>query len=134
MRISLFNKHLLTAFVSLCHATLLFAQDGHIKGKITNGHENLPAATVSVGSKTMITNIDGEFSLSIKAGRYQLTISYTGYNETVDSIVVEGGITQKLNYTLSPSEQLGEVVVLGSRSINQRSNLTSPVPIDVITS
>ena len=129
-----FNKKLLTALLGLLQATFLFAQDGHIKGKVTNGNENLPAATVSLGDKTMLTNIDGEFSFSVKAGSYQLTISHAGYKKIEESISIEAGITQKLNYTLSPAEQMGEVVVLGSRSVIQRSNLTTPVPIDVISS
>ena len=66
MNNALFNKQLLTAFVSLLQASLIYAQDGQVKGKITNGHENLPAATVSLGNKTMITNIDGEFYFSLK--------------------------------------------------------------------
>jgi hypothetical protein len=74
---SLFNK-LLAAFLSLWQASLISAQDGHIKGRITNGLENLPAATVTFGGKTMITNIDGEFSISLKTGTYQLTISHAG--------------------------------------------------------
>ena len=134
MRKALFNKHLLTAFLSLLQASLIYAQDGQVKGKITNGYENLPAATVSLGSKTMVTNIDGEFSFSLKAGTYLLTISHTGYNKIEDSISIESGITKKLNYSLNSAGQMGEVVVLGSRSALQRSYLSAPVPIDVISS
>src|SRR6187402_2266233 len=134
MRNTFFAKYLLTALLSLCQATLIFAQDGHVKGKITNGHENLLEATVSVGNKTMTTNIDGEFFLTIKAGRYLLIISHAGYKKIEDSISIEPGTIQKLNYALSAAEQMGEVVVLGSRSMTQRSNLASPVPLDVITS
>jgi uncharacterized membrane protein len=57
-----------------------------VKGKIANGHENLPAATVSLGNKTMISNIDGEFFFSLKAGTYQLTISHAGFKRIEDSI------------------------------------------------
>jgi iron complex outermembrane recepter protein len=134
MRNAFFAKYLLTALLSLCQATLIFAQDGHVKGKITNGHENLLEATVTVGNKTMVTNIDGEFFLTIKAGRYQLIITHAGYKKIEDSISIVAGNTQKLNYTLRPAEQMGEIVVLGSRSMIQRSNLASPVPSDVITS
>ena len=120
--------------MGLWQAAFLFAQDSHIKGRVTNGSENLPAATVSLGDKTMLTNIDGEFSFSVKAGSYSLIITHTGYKKIEESLSIETGITQKVNYTLSPSDQMGEVVVLGSRSIAQRSNLTTPVPIDVISS
>ena len=129
-----FNKKLLTAILGLLQAAFLFAQDGHIKGRVTNGSENLPGATVSLGDKTMLTNIDGEFSFTVKAGSYSLIITHTGYKKIEESLSIEAGITQKVNYTLSPADQMGEVVVLGSRSVAQRSNLTSPVPIDVISS
>jgi len=134
MRDVSFYKKLLTTLLGLWQAAFLLAQDGHIKGNLTNGNENLFAATVVLGDKTVLTNLNGEFLFSVRPGVYSLIITHAGYKKIEESILVEAGITQILNYVLSPIEQLGEVVVLGSRSIVQRSNLNTPVPVDVFSS
>jgi iron complex outermembrane receptor protein len=134
MRNLLFNKRLLTALMGLWQVSFLFAQDGYIKGKITNGNENLPAATVSLGTKTILSNSKGEFSFSAEAGSYTLVITHAGYKKIEEPVSVKAGITQILNYILSPAEQMGQVVVLGSRSVIQHSNLNTPVPVDVFSS
>src|SRR5215203_1547355 len=127
MRDVSFNKKLLATLLGLWQAAFLLAQDGHIKGNLTNGNENLFAATVVLGDKTVLTNLNGEFLFSVRPGVYSLIITHAGYKKIEESILVEAGITQILNYVLSPVEQLGEVVVLGSRSMIQRSNLNTPV-------
>jgi len=44
------------------------------------------------------------------------------------------GLHQKFEFDMIPVEQLGEVVVLGSRSLVHRSNLNTRVPVDAISS
>jgi hypothetical protein len=44
-------KKVLTAAVCLLQASLLLAQDGYVKGKISNGSDYLPAATLRIGIK-----------------------------------------------------------------------------------
>lgn len=134
LRKASFNKKLLTAFLGLWQAAFVFAQDGYIKGKVTGANENLPAATVSLGKKTVLANKNGEFSFSVREGNYALIITHAGYKQIEESVLVKTGITQILNYVLTPIEQMGEVVMLGSRSIIQRTNLNTPVPIDVFSS
>jgi iron complex outermembrane receptor protein len=110
------------------------AQDGIIKGKVVGKErEVLQAATVSAGKKTVLTNNDGEFSFSIKPGTYTLTISYTGYQTIWQEVKVKANETIELNFILVAGEQMNEVRILGSRSMIQRSNMNTPVPVDVIS-
>ena len=110
------------------------AQDGILKGKIKDKDEVLQAATVSVGKKTVLTNEAGEFSISILPGTYELTITHVGYQKIAQSISVNSGQIQSLDFIMTKNELMGEVVVLGSRSVIQRSFLNTSVPVDRITS
>ncbi|MBD0284586.1 MAG: TonB-dependent receptor [Flavisolibacter sp.] len=128
------NKSILVALLSLLQATSLLAQEGHIKGRVHNGSEDLPAATVSLGNKAVLTDNNGKFLISASPGVYTLIITYTGYKKIEQVIKIEAGKTQMLDFIMTPVEQLGEIVVLGSRSVVQRSNLYTPVPVDVFSS
>jgi iron complex outermembrane receptor protein len=70
----------------------------------------------------------------MKAGAYTLTITHAGYKKIEKTVSVRANATQVLNYILAPTEQMGEVVVLGSRSVILHSNLSTPVPVDVYSS
>ena len=110
------------------------AQNGIIKGTVKYGNEVLQAATVSLGNKATLTNNNGEFSFSVSPGNYKLIITHSGYQTIVQEIKVEASSIKRFDFTMTPNEQLGEVVVLGSRSLIQRSNLNTPVPVDVFSS
>src|SRR5262245_2505154 len=59
------------------------AQNGVITGKVTGNQENLPLATVSLGTATILTDHYGGFLFSITPGSYTLVITYTGYKKIV---------------------------------------------------
>ena len=110
------------------------AQNGIIKGKVKGNEKVLPAATVSLGDKIMLTDSNGEFSFSVKPGNYTLIITHAGYKKIEQEVKIAAGNTQVVDFIMTAIEQLGEVVVLGSRSTIERSNLNTPVPVDVFTS
>ena len=114
--------------------TFLLAQDAYIKGTITNGDENLPNATVSVGIQTTQTNRNGEFSLFVKAGKYILVITHVGHKKIEDTINIQTGQMKNMNYFLLPIEQMGEDVEIHSLAGIKRSNLMTPVPVYGISS
>jgi iron complex outermembrane receptor protein len=126
-------KKVLTSSLFLAHMGILFAQEGYVKGRISNGNENLAAATICLGNITTLTNINGEFSFAVKAGNYTLTITHAGYEKIEQLINVDGRNSQRFDFIMTPVKELGQVVVLGSRSRKQRSNLNTPVPVDVIS-
>jgi len=118
----------ITLLTPICfHAS---AQTAIVKGRLTNGSEVLPAATISLGHKNMLTNHDGDFLFSIKAGTYPFVITHAGYKKLEDTLTITAGETRILTCSLIAADQLGEIVVLGSRSLIQRSNLNTPVPVD----
>ena len=63
-----------------------------------------------------------------------LTITYVGYKKFEQSVSIHSGQTKSLEVNMIKDEQMGEVVVLGSRSAIQRSNLNTAVPVDAISS
>ena len=118
----------------LCWQLNSFAQEALIKGQVKSEDILLEKATVVIESKTMLTNSLGEFSISVKAGTYIITITHVGYNTIEENLTLSAGESKFLEFNMTRNELLGEVVVLSSRSSIQRSNLSTPVPVDVITS
>src|SRR5689334_13690063 len=110
------------------------AQHGTILGRIRGKESLLSGATITMGNTTVISGKDGEFSLSIDSGTYTLTISHTGYQKIKKKIVIAGNSRESFEFTMIPNDELGEIVVIGSRSSARRSNLETPVPIDLISS
>src|SRR4030095_4963061 len=111
-----------------------FSQDITITGKVKHGNEALQAATISLAGQTKLTNDNGEFSFSVKPGTYTIIITHAGYKKIEPTIIAEAGSTKNFDFDMIPTEQLGEIAVVGSRSLVQRSNLNTPVPVDVFSS
>jgi iron complex outermembrane receptor protein len=114
--------------------TISFSQNCIVRGKVKHDKDVLQSATVSLGDKTILTDHNGEFSFSVKPGNYSVVITHTGYKKIEHSITVDAGSKRSFEFNMEPTEQLGEIVVLGSRSLIQRSNLNSAVPVDAFSS
>ncbi|RYU79591.1 TonB-dependent receptor [Hymenobacter persicinus] len=104
-----------------------------LKGRLTDGADNAPLAFASVAIKGTnrgtSTDAEGNYKLDVEDGDI-LVVSYVGY-ETRE-IKVEGQET--LNFALkSTSHAMGDVVVLGSRASEARTNVDLPVPVDVLS-
>jgi iron complex outermembrane recepter protein len=110
------------------------AQNGIVKGTVRGSDNRLPGATVSLDDKIMITDDNGDFYFFIKQGNYTIIITHAGYKKIKEEIKIAAGSTEILDVTMIPVELMGEVVVLGSRSTIERTNLNTPVPIDVFSS
>jgi len=103
-----------------------------ITGKITNTRgEPLSGVTIIIKGKNTGTSTDaaGNFSIDAKEGEV-LVISFIGFKSK--EITVGG----QHNFTINLEEAVTELttVVVGSRSLRPRSNVESPVPVDVISS
>ena len=109
------------------------AQQAIIKGQVKDEGGFLQNATVSVANNIITTtNLNGEFSFSVKPGKYTLTVTHSGYNNFETEINVNAGEAKSFQFTLTRNERLGEIVILGSRSSKQRSNMHTTVPVDLI--
>ena len=98
-----------------------------VKGTILTA-DGQPAAAVTVriksNGRTTLTADDGSFVLyNLPAGEYDLEISFTGFQTTIEHITVQAHHTTNLNIRLQVSEkQLEQVVVTGGINKFSRSS------------
>ncbi|MEA5427766.1 TonB-dependent receptor [Arcicella lustrica] len=128
------QKLLLLFSLSLLFSTAIAQKRNNIVGKIIDAKDNAPLAGATVlikGTQTGTTsNFDGNFTLSAKPEDIVL-VSFVGYVSQQVKVGNQNSLTIKLN----PDQQdLNEVVVIGSRSNQARTNIETPVPVDIITS
>ena len=122
---------LLIGFIFLAGVTT--AQESGIKGRILDkeSDEALIGANVSAGGVVSITGIDGRFSLDLDPGLYEIKISYVGYEEHVQDVLIQSGSYAELEVSLAFSANILETAtVSGSR--HEKSLAQSPVSISVI--
>ncbi|WP_276368454.1 TonB-dependent receptor [Chryseolinea sp. H1M3-3] len=109
------KKLIILPFILFCFAVL--AQQGHIRGKISDGEtgEGLFGATIlKQGTTTGISSdFEGNYSLALEPGVHTIVISYISYQaQTIENVTVKGGEVTTLDVVLRPDvAQLGEVVV-----------------------
>src|SRR5215475_11412167 len=106
-------------------STLSYSQDARVTGRVTFGTDVLQAATVLLGNKMTLTDAKGEFSFSVKPGSYKITITHAGYKKVEEEVKVDPGIAKNLDFDMTPNGQLGEIVIVGSRSQLHRNNLNT---------
>jgi len=133
MRRTLGYNIVLLFIAIFCMSSISLSQDAIITGKVRFGNEILQAATVSVGNKNILIDQNGNFLLSIKPGTYKIIITHAGYKKIEKTFIAEAGITTNVEFDMIPNEHL-EGVTIHSRSKIQRSNLNTPVPVDVFSS
>ena len=107
----------------LLSAPILFAQDGAIKGKITDKTtgESVPFANVVAerGGKLAgggTTDFDGNYTIKpISPGKYNIKVTFVGYKTILltDLIVTPDAITFQDLKMASAAEELGVVEVIG---------------------
>lgn len=132
---NIFYKKLLPALIFCLTTSALLAQG--IRGKVTDASNGstLPGVSILVsGTSTgTATGPNGEYFLKLAKGTYQIKVSFIGY-ETINSTVTVNAATVTQNFSLKTSgSALNEVVVTGSRSAIPRTNIETPVPVDVIS-
>jgi iron complex outermembrane recepter protein len=120
----------LTVLLCLC-SSLLFAQTGNIRGKITTADGN-PAESVSVRLKSTghgnLTNAQGNYELkNIKVGSYTIQISLTGLETKEQSVEIRAGETTEVPTIMlnESANQLQEVMVLAGRGKYNDPNLSN---------
>lgn len=132
---SLINIKSITTLVSiLFFAVAANAQNGQLKGVIRTS-DGGPAAYVNVQLKEIkkgtITLEDGSYSLpGIPDGKYTLIVSFVGLQTIQKPVTVTNGETNNLDFTLIENEnQLAEIVITASRSINEKPVTIGKLPI-----
>lgn len=114
-------------------ALATYAQ-GTIKGVVVDAEssEALIGASVVLDGTTIgtVTDINGEFSLSVDAGNQKIIISYIGYITQELNVKVSGGQTNNVGEIKLESDAVGinEVMVLASVAVSRKT----PVAISTI--
>ena len=115
-------------------STQLFAQS--LQGKVADSTGvAIPGASVQVVGQKIGTSTDGNGQYSLKfpvAGTYKVRVTFTGYVNAEQDVTIEKSV-KTLDFTLLETKSnLGDVVVIGSRS-TPRTNIESVVPVDLIS-
>ena len=113
---------LMVAFINLSAS----AQNRTVKGVVTDGatQEPLMGATVMLedGKVGAVTDLDGNFNITVASGTKKITVSYIGYVDK--TVAVADGV---IKVVMEPDDrQLGEVVVVGYGTA-RKSDLTGSV-------
>jgi iron complex outermembrane recepter protein len=123
-------------FVLMLAVQSVFAQTTTVKGTVKDANGSpLAGASITVDGQKggTISDANGNFSLRVQPGSLTLLVSYVGQETQRIPITVNAGETATQDVTLSGITDLSGVVVVGSRSRVPRSKLTTPVPVDVIS-
>jgi iron complex outermembrane recepter protein len=124
--------HFYSFWAFMLFSTSIFAQK--LTGTVTSAGTPVPGASIyaSPSGTGASTDMDGKYSLTLKAGTYQLTITAIGFEKKVISVQLADGESKVVNVELgNSSESLKEVIVVGTRG-GGRTKIESPVPVDVI--
>ena len=125
-----------TLFVFFLFATsTVFSQTGVLKGLVTDAitGEALIGANVVYGpGMGTVTDIDGNYTLSLEYGQYTITVSYVGYKPIEKQIEIKSAIMASdfsLSYTtLSEVEVVGDIATSRETPV-AFSNIT-PIKIE----
>ncbi|PSL03066.1 TonB-dependent receptor [Cecembia rubra] len=128
-------RKILSLIILMCFVSMmqeLQAQTRVVKGKVFSEEDKmgLPGAAVLVKGTTLgaVTDMNGEFSLEVPAGRNILVISFIGMRSQEVNIANRN----EVNVTLKEDDtDLSEIIVTGTR-VGARSRIDSPVPVDII--
>jgi iron complex outermembrane recepter protein len=126
--------------IPIFFSVTVFAQG--IKGKIIDADikEGIVGATIVIENTSYSTSTDlqGNFSFKIPKGDYKMTVSFSGYEKKIISIVVPSTTVITLpdiSLEEATATSQDEVLVLvGSRATEGKGKNESTAPIDVITS
>lgn len=108
---------------------------GRVTGTISaaDGHPLAGASVTVEGKKMGVSSGDnGKYSLKLPAGQYVIIATFVGQDPQKMLVTVVAGAETQQDFTIAGITGLNDVVVVGSRSRDARSNLTTPVPVDVI--
>ncbi|MDQ3682671.1 MAG: TonB-dependent receptor, partial [Bacteroidota bacterium] len=121
-------------FIFILSALYSFAQNGTVTGTVKDANGaalSNASVTVQGSGRGTTTNAEGMFTLSLNPGRYTIVASYVGYGSANKIVDVQNNATATVDFLLSESGDVTEVVVTGTRAL-PRTQLESTAPVDVI--
>jgi outer membrane receptor protein involved in Fe transport len=110
-----------------CFMSTIFAQNATVKGKVTDKitQESLIGANITYAEgKGTITDIDGNYSLSVPAGAQTILFRYVGYEDAKKTVNLTEGQVLVLDIQLSEGKELETVVVSAGKFEQKLEDLT----------
>lgn len=116
------TKHFFICLAFFAHFTFLSAQANEATAKVfgqvqdTESKELLVGASVYLqsGSVGSITDMDGNYSLALPAGKHTLLLSYIGYAPMEKTVELKAGEEKRLDWQLGLSSTLLDVATISS--------------------
>ncbi|MEA5458829.1 TonB-dependent receptor [Arcicella sp. LKC2W] len=113
-----------------------------IKGKVIDADikEGIVGATVTIENTpyTTSTDLQGNFSIKLPKGDYKMSVSFSGYEKKIISVIVPATTIITLpDVSLEEAIATAQdevLVVVGSRATEGRGKNETTAPIDVVTS
>jgi outer membrane receptor protein involved in Fe transport len=110
------KNRVLSTLVFAFLTSILFAQTGIISGKIIDkgNAEGLIGAAVLIDKTTqgVVTDVEGNFVLTVAPGDYTLSISFISYQTVKVAVTVKANETTTVNQALAEEKAtLGEVII-----------------------
>lgn len=111
---------------------MLFAQSAILKGTVKDDKgEGLIGATITSGTQGVVTDIDGNYSMTLAAGVYTLEYSYVGYTAQKKEIRIIGSEVQVIDIQLVDANNiLNQVTVTSGRYERKLGEVT--VSLDIL--
>jgi outer membrane receptor protein involved in Fe transport len=129
------KAYLHAILIFLLHSYFINAQEAVIKGVITDEQtgETLIGASVQNGqvSRGTITDLNGQYELTLEAGKHTIRFSYVGYREVTKQVNLAPNSITTLDVVLSERKTDLDAVVV-SASQYQKRLAEETVSIDVI--
>lgn len=135
------KNFVLIAICAIGFSLNIFGQEFRLQGTISDSEagkslENVVVEATSIDLPSLrqfvaISNIKGEYSITLPAGNYQLAFRIIGYNPMVQDIQLQSDLKQDFSLTPQPIS-LGEIVVSSFRVDRKVRDL--PTPLAVVNS
>jgi TonB-dependent SusC/RagA subfamily outer membrane receptor len=124
--------NLLFIFFFMSFFQMISAQNATLKGTVTDTNgEILIAATIKADNKIAVSDANGEYEISLKAGTYQVECSYVSFNTEKKTITLREKTTEILDFKLEEGTNfLNTVTVTSGRFEKPIGEVT--VSMDVI--
>jgi iron complex outermembrane recepter protein len=113
-------KLIFSAILLTINSFIIYSQEFTLSGKITDNETGVPiiGATVKTGSQGAITDIDGNYAITLTNGKYTINTSYLGYDAIESEIILTENTVK--NFILYP-QIMKEVLVSADIAIDRKT-------------
>ncbi|MEM0991786.1 MAG: TonB-dependent receptor [Bacteroidota bacterium] len=134
MKRRMYNQAKILIVFCLSFFALTLTAQNTVSGVVTDATNGLTliGASIAIEGTSMgtVTDLDGNYTLSLSDGTYNLVVTYTGYTKQTQSVTVSGGQSLTQDFALAQGIGLDEVLVTASSTF--RSQKQAPVSISAI--